>query len=59
MSNARYCRFRNTLSDLSDCAEALFWGNDADLDDDEARAKRRLIELCTEIAREHGNLDDE
>ncbi len=46
MSNMSYCRFQNTLNDLWDCKDHL----DEDLSDDEERARKRLIELCREIA---------
>lgn len=49
MSNMSYCRFRNTLEDLRDCREHM---NDKDLLDDEARARKHLIELCEEITTE-------
>ena len=49
MSNMSYCRFENTLPDLEDCAEHM---NDTDLSDEEARARRRIIELCKQIAEE-------
>ena len=41
MSNLSYCRFQNTVSDLSDCADALeeIDGNLAELSRDEARAR--------------------
>lgn len=44
MANMSYCRFQNTLSDLSDCEEAL--ENDEGLSNDEYHAALRLIELC-------------
>ena len=53
MSNMSYCRFRNTLSDLHDCAQALGADDgeiDNNLSDEERRARRALIELCTEIS---------
>lgn len=51
MSNMSYCRFQNTLSDLRDCKEALDDISDlSELSDDEARAAKRLINVCTTIA---------
>jgi hypothetical protein len=55
MSNMGYCRFQNTLRDLEDCQDHLMA---RDLDDDEKRARERLIELCVEIARDLGDLDE-
>lgn len=54
MSNMSYCRFRNTLGDLKDCYEHM----DEDvgsLKDEEARARRRLIEVCCDIFDEYGH----
>ena len=52
MSNLSYCRFQNTVPDLSDCADALeeIDGNLAELSKDEAQAATRLIELCCRVA---------
>ena len=47
MSNMSYCRFRNTLEDMRDCADAM----DEPIDNDEETAARyRLIKLCVRIA---------
>lgn len=46
MSNMSYCRFRNTLQDLNDCFEHI----DDDVSDAEDKARRRLIDICREIA---------
>jgi hypothetical protein len=46
MPNMSYCRFWNTLQDLRDCFDNL--NDDVSLEED--RARRRLIELCCEIA---------
>lgn len=46
MSNMSYCRFRNTLSDLRDCADHL----EDELSMDEHQARKHLIELAREIA---------
>jgi hypothetical protein len=57
MSNMSYCRFRNTLSDLRDCAYALYQDLDdwkTDLSDEEARAARALLKLCGELAADFG-----
>lgn len=45
MSNMPHCRFRNTVGDLSDCAENLH----EELSKDEARARKQLIKLAYEI----------
>lgn len=47
MSNMSYCRFRNTLADLRDCAEHL--NESLDLEEEE-KARAKLIELCRRIA---------
>jgi hypothetical protein len=57
MSNMSYCRFRNTLSDLRDCLDALDAlvscdvTEDADpsLSDDELEAAKALVALCAHI----------
>lgn len=57
MGNMSYCRFQNTVSDLSDCEDAL--GEIMNLDqlsEDEERAARRLIKICRRIA---GDWDDD
>jgi hypothetical protein len=52
MSNMSYCRFQNTVLDMEDCISVL---NDSEeLSDDEANAKDRLIQLCIDVACEHG-----
>ena len=50
MSNMAYCRFRNTLEDLRDCAEHL----EDELPDEESAARDRLIKICAEIAADCG-----
>lgn len=57
MSNMSYCRFRNTLSDLQDCEDALRDGEEID-DVDEARARDRLVALCRQIADDYGEEED-
>jgi hypothetical protein len=51
MSNLSYCRFQNTVPDLSDCADALeeIGGDLTELSQDEAQAADRLIQLCHRI----------
>ncbi len=55
MSNMSYVRFRNTLRDLQDCSEHM---DASDLSDAEAAARQELIELCAELARHYGQLED-
>jgi len=64
MPNMSYCRFENTSGDIADCIEAL---NDADWDLEEmlenasskheARAMRRFVKLCREVAEGFENVD--
>lgn len=56
MSNMSYCRFQNTAKDLADCQEALEEGTE-DLEGDELRAKKRLVEMCRDVANSHGDDD--
>lgn len=58
MTNMSYCKFRNTLPDLRDCADALFDsdGDLSDLSEEEQRAARALIRLCCEIADDFGDI---
>lgn len=46
MSNMSYCRWGNTLSDLEDCVES--W-DDGVASKEEARARKRLVELAEEV----------
>jgi hypothetical protein len=57
MTNMSYCRFQNTVGDLEDCQDALDNGAlfDEDMSDEEQRAARRLVRMCGEIHREHGD----
>lgn len=52
--NMSYCRFQNTLQDLIDCHENIY---DADLSKEEARARKRLIEICIQIGEEFAGDD--
>ena len=47
MGNMSYCRFRNTLNDLRECYEHIA---NEDLSDEESEARKKLIELCKDIA---------
>lgn len=55
MANMSYCRFQNTLSDLRDCHESDGMWDDADLSEEEKRARKALIALCSEIAADLGD----
>ena len=55
MSNMGYCRFRNTLPDLEDCAEHL---RDS-VETEEGRARQQLIDVCREIAAQFPEDEDE
>ena len=52
MSNMSYCRFSNTLEDLRDCHDNM---DEDKLSEAEARARKRLIELCKRIAADYGD----
>ena len=50
MGNMGYCRFQNTVNDLSDCVEALCnIGSRADLSSAERMAAQRMFDLCDEF----------
>ena len=60
MANKAYCRFRNTLKDLQDCADALaeinygdFLHQTEELSEEEDSAARCLIDLCGSIYHKH------
>ena len=58
MANMSYCRFQNTLPDLSDCLEALDDGvldRDDGLSEEEMRAAKKLIAMCVRIAQDYGD----
>lgn len=46
--NMSYCRFQNTLQDLRDCYSNIDYVDDMGYE--EKRARKKLIELCMEIA---------
>lgn len=52
MANMSYCRFQNTLSDLQDCAEAIFQREPVSGEERYARAK--LIKECVAILQDLG-----
>ena len=49
MPNMSYCRFQNTLNDLRDCEEHIGDGN---LNEDEEKARQKLIVICRRIGEE-------
>ena len=53
MANMSYCRFQNTVADLSDCYDHM----EDELSDDEEKARQRLIKLCTQILWDYGETD--
>lgn len=57
MGNMSYCRFENTYQDLQDCYEALADKQIDELSEREQKYAKRLIKLCSEIAFDFG--DDE
>ena len=58
MSNMSYCRFRNTLYDLQDCANAIESGEltDEGIDSSELNALIEMRDLCEYFV---GNLSEE
>jgi hypothetical protein len=55
MPNMSYCRFENTLGDLQDCYDNLDDTGEGELSDSETKARKRLIEMCCDIACDHGD----
>lgn len=56
MANMSYCRFRNTLSDLQDCYDALL--DKEERGRDEEKAARDLVQLCKDIVADMGEWAD-
>lgn len=56
MSNMSYCRMRNTLEDLQECYDNM---DDREMSDDELIARKRLVQLCIEIANNYEDIADE
>ena len=50
MANMGYCRFQNTARDLDDCYDHM---DDEDLSSEEQAARKRLIDLCCDIAADY------
>lgn len=55
MGNMGYCRFRNTLEDLRDCEEHIYDQLD---DEDEMKARQKLIKLCMDITAQFADDED-
>ena len=62
MANMSYCRFKNTLADLKDCEDNMNFDNVLDDDfeaqdmgNDERVARKELIRMCVDIARNYGD----
>jgi hypothetical protein len=53
MSNMSYCRFQNTLKDMNDCAGHV----DDELGGAEFKARKKLVELCRELAENFKDVD--
>ena len=56
MPTMSHCRFRNTLSELRECDEALADGGNNpldELDEDEKRAAVRMLKLCKMMAEDY------
>ena len=53
--NMSYCRFANTLAALKECQDALSETSDpmAELSPGEAKAAKRLLALCDELAADY------
>lgn len=54
MSNMSYVRFQNTLKDLADCQDALDANDDVEGDEEE-NARNEIVEMCCNIALNHGS----
>lgn len=64
MGNMSYCRWQNTLADVEDCAEDLFFREQEGkqpLSKDEARAQRRMMQVIKSMLEfyedEHGEVE--
>jgi hypothetical protein len=53
--NMSYCRMQNTLGALQECNDDM---DDGEMSDDELIARKRLIQLCIEIANNYEDLAD-
>jgi hypothetical protein len=52
VANMGYCRFENTAKDLLDCLGYL---DDEPKSVSEKKARRKIIEMAVEIARDYGD----
>lgn len=53
MPNMSYCRFQNTLQDLTDCYDNM---NGNDLSKEEFQARQYLVAICVNIAAEYSDI---
>lgn len=53
MANMSYCRFENTSIDLEDCLHHM---KEDDVTYREEKARKKLIDLCVEIAIDYGHV---
>lgn len=61
MPNMSHCMFENTVKDVRDCRDALDEMTQADINDMNEYERpnlREFIELCVEIAENHGDMDE-
>lgn len=57
MANMSYCKFQNTLDDLTECRDALneLGDYERELSRAEAEAAKELIRLCGQIASDYSD----
>ena len=56
--NMSYCRFENTVNDMMDCINNMELDEHAS--DYEKRARKRFVELCAQVVKDHREeLEDE
>lgn len=56
--NMSYCRLENTYLALKECINTNKLDDDSDLSEEEYEYRERLIELCTRIAYDYGNIKE-
>lgn len=54
MGNMGYCRFQNTLGDLRECYEHWDEFDPTDTDNEESKARGKLLKLCQKIVADYG-----